>query len=170
MSGQPRGPIREARSGFKVCSLSPEGLLSSDRNVSGGSKTDPLVSADSSACRTVSGAPPRPPRRPSSRTASIASAVRAPRAPRDPRERLRLDVPPCSAWASDAHEEVAEAVIEPLDVGQHAHGAHGADGGRRRPCSTCGRSRLDSVRTTCASSIVTPSTGRATRCKQQSAT
>src|SRR6516165_11479375 len=29
------------------------------------------------------------------------------------------------ARASDAHEKVAKAVVEPFDVRQHAHGAHG---------------------------------------------
>jgi len=39
----------------------------------------------------------------------------------DPSERLRLDVTRCAAGTPDAHQKVAEAIIEPLDVRQHAH-------------------------------------------------
>ena len=36
----------------------------------------------------------------------------------------------------DAHEKVAAAVIQPLDVWQHTHGAHGAEQRRERKFST----------------------------------
>src|SRR6516162_9463245 len=52
-----------------------------------------------------------------------------------PRERFGRDMAGRAARASDAHEKVAETVVERLDVGQHAHEAHGAHGGRWRPCS-----------------------------------
>ena len=43
---------------------------------------------------------------------------------RYPRERFRLDVARCAARAADAHQEVAETIVQPFDVRQHAHGAH----------------------------------------------
>jgi hypothetical protein len=46
------------------------------------------------------------------------------------------------ARATDAHEEVTEAVIKPLDVRQHAHGADGAHGERGRPCNSMARAAL----------------------------
>jgi len=41
--------------------------------------------------------------------------------PHIPRERFRLDVPACSARAGDANNEVAERVVELLDMREHAH-------------------------------------------------
>lgn len=43
------------------------------------------------------------------------------------RERFRLCDPLRSALAGDTDEEVAQRVVEILDVGEHAHGVHGAD-------------------------------------------
>jgi hypothetical protein len=40
----------------------------------------------------------------------------------NPRKRFRLDVAGRAAGASNAHEEVAETLVELRDVGQHAHG------------------------------------------------
>jgi hypothetical protein len=56
----------------------------------------------------------------------------------DPRERFGLDLPGGSARARDAHEEVAEAIVEPLDVKQHSHGRMVRTTGG--PCS-CGPPR-----------------------------
>jgi hypothetical protein len=41
---------------------------------------------------------------------------------RYPRERFRLDVARCAALAADAHQEVAQTIVQPLDLRQHAHG------------------------------------------------
>jgi hypothetical protein len=38
------------------------------------------------------------------------------RSPGDPRERFRLDVPGRAAGTRDAHEEIAEAIVQPLDA------------------------------------------------------
>jgi hypothetical protein len=43
-------------------------------------------------------------------------------APHSALERLRLNFTAGAALTHHTHEEVAEAVIEPLDVGKHAHG------------------------------------------------
>ena len=63
---------------------------------------------------------------------NLSAALRAPHSgrghrerhgpPGDPRERFRLDVSGRAAGASNAHEEVAEAVVQFCDVRQHAHG------------------------------------------------
>ena len=66
------------------------------------------------------------------------------RPPGDARERFGLDVPGRPAGAGDAHQEVTEALVEPLDVRQHAHRRMvGTDGGRVHAvpelCSPCTR-------------------------------
>src|SRR5262245_31745917 len=68
-------------------------------------------------------------------------------AARDPRERLRFDVARRSRRAGDAPEQIAEAVIELLDVGQHARAGHGWGAVRAPPFSSavcgalCGKRR-----------------------------
>src|SRR4029077_15490912 len=61
---------------------------------------------------------------------------------RYPRECFRLDVARCAARTADAHEEVAERVIEFRDVRQHAHGLMVADRIQARPCSAVARAAL----------------------------
>ena len=100
-----------------------------------------------------------PPARPRARhrdhLGDVLAAVRAPhpggefrqrhRPPGDPRERFRFDVPGRAAGTGDAHEEVAQGVVELLDVGKHAQArmvltagesVH-AVRGRARNCMTC---------------------------------
>jgi hypothetical protein len=50
----------------------------------------------------------------------VASAASVTFLPSEPGERFRLDVPRGAARAGDAHEELAETVLKPLDVRQHA--------------------------------------------------
>jgi hypothetical protein len=78
-------------------------------------------------------ASPRPLRLPSCRTASTASASRA--APVSPIFRQSGRVLPARyavmpARADDAHEEVTETVVKPLDVRQHPHRCMVLSGGR----------------------------------------
>ncbi len=40
---------------------------------------------------------------------------------------LRLDLAHRSAVTDHTHQELPEAIVDPLDVSEHAHGAHGAD-------------------------------------------
>jgi hypothetical protein len=69
--------------------------------------------------------PPPPP------NVHLGSLLRA-RAPRVPlptgaRQRLRLDLADRAAVTDDAHEKLAEAVVQFLDVGEHAPSASAAN-------------------------------------------
>ena len=51
------------------------------------------------------------------------------------RERLGLNLTAGAALTDDAHKKVTEAIVELLDVSEHAHGRM-AEGRLPRPCST----------------------------------
>jgi len=48
---------------------------------------------------------------------------------------LRLNFTARAAATDDTHEELAEAVVQILDMGEHEHGRTVGDGGRGRLCS-----------------------------------
>jgi hypothetical protein len=65
------------------------------------------------------------------------------------RESLRLYLPAGAALAHHAHQEIAEAIVKPLDVREHAHARMVPSERGERPCSVqqtrllyvCGSSR-----------------------------
>ena len=63
---------------------------------------------------------------------ALPTSPSAPRSSRAPPARCAG----CPAWAGDAHEEVTETIIKPLDVRQQAHGRMVLICMHDRPCST----------------------------------
>jgi hypothetical protein len=59
---------------------------------------------------------------------------------------LRLNLTARAALTHDTHEEVTEAIIEPLDVREHAHGQMARTNRSARACSSTLSRKLYSLR------------------------